>query len=143
MPKINETELLEQRIDVLNRLVKEEGRLIKEQFGQLKDSLKPGKLINEALKEVTTSSDLKNNFINYAITIGAGALSRKLLVGSGINPIRNILGAIAQFGVSNLVSGKSDNIRSAGAGLLGKILNFARGKNKKGDQREAYEYNTY
>jgi hypothetical protein len=128
MAKINYAEALDETIKKLEDQQKQEKKLLKEQFNVAYESLKPANLIKSAIKEFTTSGELKDNMVNYAVGMGTGYLSKKAVVGSSHNPFKNILGTIVQYGVSNIVSKKSDLIKSAGNGLLNLLFHKKKDK---------------
>ena len=134
---------LDQRIGELEQQVAGEKLALREQFHDLKESLRPGNILKDVFKEISESSELKGNVANYLITIAAGALSRKIMVGSGKSTLKNILGTFVQFGVSTLVSKKADTIKNTGASLINNLITSFRNRRKKGDDKEAYEYNMY
>lgn len=149
MSDLKDLKSLDQRISELERQVADEKKAIKDQFYALKERMRPGNIIKDAFKEISESGELKNNFINYAITIAAGALSRKLMVGGHTkNPLKNILGSVVQFGVSSLVSKKADTIKNVGASLLNNIIMSFKNRKRRHDdeeeeEKEAYEYNMF
>lgn len=144
MTDLKDMKSLDHRIGELERQIAGDKEALREQFHELKERLKPGNIIKDAFREISESDELKNNVVNYAITIAAGALSKKLTVGSSKNPIRNILGSVVQFGVSTLVSKKADTIKNVGTSLLGNLItSFKNRKRRREGEKEAYEYNMY
>lgn len=138
---------LDKRISELEQQIAGEKSALKNQFHELKESLRPGNIIKDAFREVSESNELKSNIINYAITMAAGALSRKVTVGSSHNLIRKVLGSVVQFGVSALVSRKADTIKNVGTNVLGNLItSFRNRKRKRGEEdeeKDIYEYNMY
>lgn len=147
MTDLKDMKSLDQRIGDLEKQIDGEKIAFREQFHELKESLKPGNIIKDAFKEVSQSEDLKSHIANFAITIAAGALSRKIMVGSSTNLIRKVLGSVVQFGVSSLVSRKADTIKNAGSNLLGNLITSFRNRKRKHDEddeeKEVYEYNMF
>ncbi len=135
MPPINYKESLDTKIKNLETQCALEKNIMKEQFHLMQVSLKPANLIRNAVNEITESPDLKNNLVNYAVGLGTGYLTKKMVVGSTHNPLKNLLGTLLQFGVTNVVSKKSELIKSAGTGLLKLLLN-KKIKQKKLDEEE-------
>lgn len=79
-------------------------------------------LIRNTARELAEAPDFKQNVLTAIMSITAGSLSRKLVVGSTHNPIKNIFGALLQAGVTKLVANNSDTLKSVGAGLFKKIF---------------------
>jgi hypothetical protein len=128
--KITESEALSQKISSLQNKRQEDLKLLKEQIHQVHESIKPINLIKNAFHEMTSSSETKSNLVDSAIGLTSGFLSKKILFGSSKNPIRNILGNVLQYAVSNIVSKHTDEIKSKGADLLLKFFN----RNKENQQ---------
>ena len=72
------------------------------------ESLKPGNV----LKQVTSSPGVRNTVVKAAIGLGAGILSKNLLVGAAVTPLKKIIGNVLEFGIATLVTkgiGKKKN----------------------------------
>lgn len=119
---ISELEALKQTIVFLENKQAHEYSQLKEHFHVAFESLKPVNLIKKTLSEVSASPDIKDNILNNAIGLTTGYLSRKVLLGSSLNPVKNILGTVLQFAVANIVSKHTDNIKSTGSNILQRIF---------------------
>ncbi len=141
MASINYTERLDETIRKLELQHADERKLLRQQFNEAYESIKPANLIRTAISDIATSPDLKGNLVNYAIGMGTGYLTRKVVMGATHNPLTKLLGGLLQVGVSNVVSKKSDLIKSAGTGLLKMILSKIGHKKRKEDSSEEQKYN--
>ena len=112
MEKITSTIKLRESILLLEIKQANEERLLKEQFKITCESLKPANLLKHTLNELVTSPNLKGTILNTGLSLVAGYLSKKVVVGSTINPLKKVLGTLLQVTVSNLVSKNSDKIES-------------------------------
>lgn len=92
----------------------DDGRILKEQFRLTYNSLKPANIILNTIKDLGTSTDLKDNIINSSVGLGTGYVSKLLFQGILKSPIRKILGSVLMFGVTNLVSKNPDFIKLMG-----------------------------
>jgi hypothetical protein len=117
-----EIELLDEKLISLENRRTHELKLLKEQFYFVHEGLKPINLVKNTLKDVFTSPQLKNNAIGNAMGLATGYLSKKVIVGSSHNPIKNIIGTVLQFAVANTVSKHSNTIKLLGGHLIGRIL---------------------
>ncbi len=72
---------------------------------------------------MTSSPDLKNNVINTVIGIGTGNLSKKILIGSSLNPFKRLLGNVVQYAIANVVSKHGDGIKLKAMNLLSGLVN--------------------
>ena len=104
--------------------------LLKEQVLITTESLQPLNLLKSSFKNIISSPGLKDTLLDTSIGLTAGYLSKALIIGASHNPIKKILGAVFQLGVSNVATNNSDTIKL----LAGKVANFF---GKKKNEREA------
>lgn len=123
MQKIKSITELNESILLLQIKQVQEGVLLKEQFINTCESLKPINLIKNTLNELTTSPDFKKGLLNTALGIATGYLSKKIIVGTTHNPIKQLFGMLLQMGVTNSVSKNGDKIKSSVGHLLTALLN--------------------
>ena len=114
----NETDSLNELILVMEKKHANDLELFKDQFHIAYNSLRPINLIKGVLHDVTASPEIKNDIVSNAIGLGAGFLSKKILVGNSHHPFKRVLGTLLQFGVANLVSKKTPNLKAIGGSLL-------------------------
>ena len=81
-------------------------------------SLKPVNFLNDTLKDLSSSPEFKGNLMNSTIGIGAGFITKKLVLGATHNPIKQFLGTLLQIGVTSLVSRNGDSIKSGVSKLI-------------------------
>ena len=122
----NEIELLNEKILSLESKREYEVKLLKEHLYSIHEELKPINLIKNDFKEITTSPEAKNTLIDNVIGLGTGYISRKILVGSSHNPIKNLLGTLLQFTISNMATKHSDKIKTAGENLFDRVIKFTK-----------------
>jgi hypothetical protein len=84
-------------------------------------SLKPVNFINDTLRDLSSSPEFKGNLLNSTLGIGAGFITKKLILGATHNPIKQFLGTLLQIGVTNLVSKNGDSIKSGVAKLISRM----------------------
>src|ERR1035437_8473301 len=118
------TSIVELRESILLLEIKQanEGRLLKEQFKTTYESLRPVNLIKNKFNELTTSPDFKGKLLNATLSLAAGYLSRKVVVGATHNPLKQLLGTLLQMGVTGLVSKNADGIKSTAMHLINAVL---------------------
>ena len=121
MEKIKTIEELDEAIQILEIKHKLAEKLLKEQLKSTVENLKPVNLIKSTLRNLTTSPSLKDNLLDTTISLLAGFLSKKIIVGNTHNPIKQILGTVLQMGVTNAVSRNTSDIKSS---VLNIIKNF-------------------
>ena len=113
---------LREAILVLEKRQATEGKMLKEQFMQAYESMKPINLIKNTFKEVTESNDLKDNIINTSVGLATGFVSKKLFVGSSHNPLKKLFGSILMYGITNVVSKNTETIKAIGKGLFDVVI---------------------
>jgi len=122
MHKVNSTEELKEAIRLLEIKQEKEATLLKEQFRITYDSLRPINLLKDTIKGITTFPELKGNILDTVMSLAAGFLSKKIVVGKTYNPLKQVLGTFLQMGVTNIVSKNSDGIRSKAAHFIHNYL---------------------
>lgn len=97
---------------------KREAELVKAEFRDAIEGIRPINLIKNTFREVSGSGELKDNMLNTAIGLGAGFVSKKAFVGFSHNPIKRLVGTAIMFGVTNLVSKNPLAVKMATLGIL-------------------------
>ena len=118
MQKITSQSALKLAILLLEQRQEEEGRILKEQFKLTYNSLKPANILLGAIKDLSSSTLLKDNILNSSVSLGAGYASKMLFQGIVSSPIKKILGSALMFGVTKLVSKNPDFIKTLEMGFL-------------------------
>jgi len=123
MAKPNPITSLKESIRLLEIRQAEEGVILKEQFKETFESLKPFNLIKSSLKELTGSSEIKNNLFETVVSILTGYLTKKITINSKGGPLMKIVGVLLQFGVTRLVSKNAEKIRILLGDLIERFFN--------------------
>ncbi len=119
----NETESLNDRIIYLENKLSLEQKLIKEQFHNSIERLKPLNLIKNTFQEISSPSKVKNILLKVIIGIGTGTLTKKILVRGSHNPIKQLVGSIIEFSVANKIFKNADNIILIAENILQRFQN--------------------
>lgn len=127
MQKITSVTELKLAIAILETQQMSDAYLLKEEFKNTSEKLRPVNLIKNTLKELANEPDLKGDLLNASISIAAGYLSKKIAIGSTNNTFKQILGTLLQMGVTSIVSKNADGIKS---GAMNLINNFFSKKEK-------------
>lgn len=108
------------------RLLEERQQLEKDQlvsdFHGLTESMKPMNLLKSSIHKITSKPGLMGSVINASVGIGAGLLSKKLLIGPSTGIVKKIAGNAIKLGVAGLINKKSDKIKYTGLKWITKIL---------------------
>ena len=111
--------------DAIQLLEVEQGikaQLLKDQFYLTFESLKPVNLLKNTLHDISSSPYLIDNILGTALGIASGFLTNKIFIGRSGNIIRNLLGSVLQFGVTNVVAQHPETIKSLGEVIMQFIL---------------------
>ena len=118
MQNITSTISLKNRIQALEIEQVAMGQLLKDQLSLTYESLKPVNLLKGALNDISSSPYLIDNILGTAMGIASGFLTNKVFVGRSGSLIRNLLGSILQFGVTNVVAQHPGTIKSLGQVIM-------------------------
>lgn len=110
MKQIHNSEDLKNAILELERKKVADEVHLKDQFNQTYESFKPANILKNTMEEVSQSPKFRHNLLNVAIGLGAGYLSNKLIVGRSAGIVKRVLGTALQFGITNLVAKKGEEI---------------------------------
>ncbi len=107
--KVHNAHQLKERIRELEsqKILDEEA--LKSQFHETYEQFKPANILKNTVKEVTSSPKFKQNLLNIGLGLGAGMLSKKLLVNKSSSLWKKTLGTALQFGVTSLVARNKEN----------------------------------
>lgn len=114
MSKRSYTTELQEAIQLLEDEQAFKLQLLKEDFQQAYESLKPANLIKNTLKEVSASPYLINNLLSATVGLAAGYVSKKAITGRSHNILIRSLGVLLQFGITNLIAYNPQAIKSFG-----------------------------
>lgn len=122
MEKITSLIELKESIILLELQQVYEKQLLKDQFKITYQNLKPANLIKDTFKELVTAPDFKGNLLDTVLSIATGYLSKKVIIGSTLNPIKQLLGTVLQMGVTGIVAKNADDIKSTAINLMQHFL---------------------
>lgn len=112
MEKITTVAELKSAIQQLEYKQAGEWPLLKEQFISAYQSFKPVNLIKNTLHELVTAPDLKGDLLNTSLSLAAGYLTKKIVVGTTQNPLKQLFGTLLQMGVTSIASKNAEVIKS-------------------------------
>lgn len=118
MPEITTALELKEAIRLLEEKQVTEVLVLKEEFFDVLESIKPVNLIKSILNEAGASPNLIYNVIGTSIGLTAGYLSNKKVVGSSGKFYKKLLGNMLQFGVTTLIIKNAETIKLYGHSLI-------------------------
>jgi hypothetical protein len=114
MQNITSTVALKDAIQSMEADQAGKGQLLKEQFYVIYESLRPVNILKYTLQDISSSPFLIDNIISTGMGIASGFLTNKIFVGRSGSIIRNLLGTVLQFGVTNVVAQHPAAVKSIG-----------------------------
>jgi hypothetical protein len=106
MKKIQNADDLKEVIAELEKKKEAEEAAMKYQFHETYETYKPANILKNTLSEVSASPKFRHNLLNVALGLGAGYLSRRLMVGRQAGILKRVIGTAVQFGVTSLIAKK-------------------------------------
>ena len=134
MMKPNERNLIKERIHALQLQQKEEQDELKEQAKLSYESLNPINQLKKGWAELVDTKNKNGDIVGGIVGLSVGYISKKVLLGPSHNPIKRILGTLAQFAIANVVSKYGDTIKSKGGSWIKSLLS-----KKNSNQKEFSE----
>jgi len=113
---------LQKAIAQLQRQKDEQLVALSDQWQETKSNLNPMTILKDGVKDLFSSSDVKSGMFKGLLSLGAGFLTRKLVVGSSGGAARKIMGTLAQTGATSLAFKGSDALKDKAAPFLSKWL---------------------
>lgn len=118
---INNTATLQKAIDELQIECNEKQKLLHQQFNEVVESFKPFNLLKSTVKDIADTPGIAKTAIETSLAIGAGVLTKKLIVGNSSNMFKKILGGIVEFTVANGISNNAAAIADKGIEVLKRL----------------------
>lgn len=123
MQKPNSTSDLRLAIELMEDKQIFQGQDLKEQFFLTYENLKPINLIENTLKEITSSPYLTENILATITGVASGYLSKKIVVGTSDHIGRKFFGNILQVGVTNYIAHHPGAIKMFGQFIFQHVFN--------------------
>jgi hypothetical protein len=143
MEKINSEADICAAILVLEAKQEEERLLLKKEFQQAYESMKPINLIKSTFKDVAQSEDIKDNLINTGVGLAAGYVSKALFEGVTHSPLRKLLGTALMFGVTNIITRNPETVKAVSNGIFVFVKSKFAGKDDEVEEtKETKETNS-
>jgi len=110
MTKQTATEILKERIDILEKRQIEEGKLLKDEFNATLKSLNPVNLIKNSFQEIIASVEIKNTFFETVLFLINGYLTNKVIKATDVNPLVKIVISLFQLIFSKILDNNKESI---------------------------------
>jgi hypothetical protein len=121
MKKQNKQVALQEVIALLETKKSLELEQLKEQLHLTYQSIHPLNLIKDIFKHDNTKATGNDVLLDTVIGMATGFLSKKIMVGSSHNIVKQGIGTLLEFVVANSVSKHTEIIKQVGGWLLNKV----------------------
>lgn len=128
MGNISSVSELKNAIEFLKDEQAIKGRAVREQFYVVYDSFKPVNLLSGSLNDIARSPLLVENIVGLGMGLLTGTMTKSLFIGASGSKIKQILGTVMQYGITNFVANHSGLLKAVGKSL---IKNLAGGRETK------------
>ncbi len=122
MKQITTIDELNDAIQLLEIKHAGETMLLKDQLKITYENLRPVNLIKNTFRDLATSSGNKEGIFESILSNSAGYVSKIILTGSSLNPLKIISGKLLQLLVTTVISQNAGGIKRAAAGLFNKTV---------------------
>lgn len=133
MELITDVAGLKQRITFLEQRQNYEKNEIVAEFTEFKKSLTPGAMIRKIIGSIRKSPEVQADILHGAVGMASGFLTNKVLLGPVKGPLKTILGAIVQFGMTNIAVKYPDTIKTKVISFMTNFLQSIKIKPDGGD----------
>jgi hypothetical protein len=110
MKKIHNSRDLKEAIAELELKKDAQELILKNQFRETYQAYKPASLLKNTIQEVSESPQFRNNLLNIAIGLGAGYLSKRMVIGKSAGLFKKAAGTALQYGITALVTKKAHDV---------------------------------
>ncbi|MBF03612.1 MAG: hypothetical protein CMP76_09980 [Flavobacterium sp.] len=112
MKRIDENQILDEKIRLLEIKRNHDFEILRNQFNETLDSLKPVNIVKETIADFKKSKEIKSSLLETTLGIAGGYLTRKMMIGKSAGTLKKITATIVQYLVSNFITNKAEQITS-------------------------------
>lgn len=123
MKSLSNIEELALTIEQLELQSAKEEILLKQEAKKTYESLRPINLLKKSITDLSTQPDFKSNLLDSGISLLAGYASKKAMIGSTHNPLKQLMGVLLQIVVTKIVSKNTNEIHNTISQIMKKIKN--------------------
>jgi hypothetical protein len=122
MGKQCSTEILKERIRLLEIKQAEEGQQLKAQLLLTYESLKPINLLKSSVKELVTSDGIRDSLFKSVVLLVSGFLSNLFISKTKGGPFLKMLASLLQLGATNFIGRYSDQIQDFFTNIIDRFM---------------------
>ena len=122
MQAIKNNKTLSEAIAFYENKKKSELSLIKQHYNFTINSLNPINLIKEKITNAVSSPGIKGKIFSTLFNLGTGVVTKNLLIGSSLNPIKKIAFNLLQSQVKKLVDNPPTDVKDKSISFVQDML---------------------
>lgn len=112
-------------IELEKRKVIQEG-LLKEQFHETRESLRPINIIKSSFSKITHSPEIRNGVFKTVAGIGIGLLTKNMFLGKAIPLVKSLVGNAVETSVEKTVKTGADTVKAYGTAIYHHLFRKAK-----------------
>ncbi|MCH8546519.1 MAG: hypothetical protein LAT54_07280 [Cryomorphaceae bacterium] len=122
MNRINNTSELQAKISEMQAKSDEAAVLLKEELSGIVDGVHPVQLLKNGIRELVTSSEVKNELLGLSLAMSSGYMTKKLMIGNSNNIFQRIMGNVISVIVSKNIALNADKIQTTVLAVISSIM---------------------
>jgi hypothetical protein len=112
----NATDLQAAIIELEKRKVIQES-LLKEQFHETRESLKPLNMIKSSFAKLTHTPEIRDGVLKTVAGVGIGLLTKNMFLGKAIPLVKSLVGNAVEDSVQKTVKTSADTVKAYGTAI--------------------------
>lgn len=109
---------LNEKIIEVEKLKDEQWLSLEEAIFNTRQQFKPINLLKNGLKEMGSSTEIKESILSTAIGLATGYISKTVLVGTSHRPIKKAIGSILQYEITAAIAKHPATVKALANGIL-------------------------
>ncbi len=138
----NPEDSLNASIAALEQQKQEELLSLKQHLHTTGESMKPGNLIKSALRDVSSSPQLKSLIIKTVIGLAVGYIAKRVIAKTQKNNKHQLLGNALQYGASFLAANQGTLLRTAGTAVATGLISAIKNRRAKRQHTNGVDHQT-
>lgn len=139
MENIHSSTDLDATILRLERRQREEGKLVREQFQEAYESIRPINLIKNTVREAAASHELTGNLATISVNLVGGYLAQALFAGVSNKPVKKLLSKVVILGITQAIANNPQLIHALGRGIAKLASSRKPAPDKRANNQLAHE----
>lgn len=96
--------------------------LLKEQFGAVKESLKPINMIKSTFSKITHTPEIRNGILKTVAGVGFGLLTKNMFIGKALPVVKSLLGTAVENSVDKTIRTSADTVKAYGTAIYNNLF---------------------